>query len=459
MNRGGSCHGLAMTGNREVSTELSQTVFTADELKKYPTVRAIAASVHAGEKSPVDTVQESLAAIADKDGEIGAFREVWADDALATAEALANRDNLSELPLAGVPFAVKENTPRSNPIVQKLEAAGAIAVGSTINPQFCTWGVTDEPGHIVRNPVRPGRTPGGSSGGSSAAVAAGMVPFAQGNDGMGSLRIPAAACNLSTLKTTPGVIAGNVGGNNWFGMAVQGVLTLDVDDLILITKTLTDDKIDAVGHDAPATREVFVDTASPVTGIPVDKRWKYAAETAAKIFADAGVTVHSGKDAKVPYPLNPVPMLARWTAGVADSLEEELKQGMPKEKVEWRNRVHAGLGNVLRRSISEKQVARARAKVEEFLPADGVIITPAFAAEPPKAGSWHKRPWLANMASNMRFSPFVSTWNYLEMPAGIVVEPITGLPVQVIGRQNQEHVVLAAMKQIAQGSTIPRQLP
>lgn len=260
------------------------------EMKPIPqqTVRETADRVRRGELSPVDTVRDSLDRIGKLDGEVRAFTEVWAESALSDAEALADRDDLADLALAGVPFALKDNTSRDNPVVQRLVEAGAIPVGTTAQPQFCTWGITDTPTRVVQNPVRPGRTPGGSSGGAAAAVAAGMVPFAQGNDGMGSLRIPAAACKLSTIKATPGIVPGDVGGNNWSGMAVQGVMAQDNQDLSIIMRELTRGHVDAVDAPLPAGFGVTLDLSSPVAGMGAKGEWLEAARQAAAIFRDAG---------------------------------------------------------------------------------------------------------------------------------------------------------------------------
>lgn len=409
-----------------------------------PTVRDIAARVRAGEITPEDAVRASLDRIAAADGAINAFTEVWADYAINRARELAARPDLADLGLAGVPFAIKRNTARDNDVVKQLEAAGAIPVGVTANPQFCTWGVTDVPGRITRNPVRPGRTPGGSSGGAAAAVAAGMVPFAQGNDGMGSLRIPASACNLSTIKATPGAVPGRGGRNDWYGMSVQGVLAQDNDDLMLLMRELTGGRVDAAGTELPDDFGAILDLSSPITGFGAAEEWKEAARMAAKTLADAGAPL---AEKKAPYPLNPLPMLARWTASVADTIEDD---GMP-DHLEWRNRVHAAIGRSLRWYISDRQVVRARSRMEKFLPGDNVLITPALATEPPSDRPWNSRPWSVNMIANMRFSPFVSVWNLLGFPAGIVVEPVTGVPVQVVARMTQERVLLAAMDRIAAG--------
>lgn len=409
-----------------------------------PTVRAIADRVRAGAMTPEDAVRGCLERIAAVDGSVRAFTEVWTDRALSAARELATRPDLGDLGLAGVPFAIKDNTAPDNAVVRRLEEAGAIVVGVTANPQFCAWGTTDGPGRTTRNPVRPGRTPGGSSGGAAAAVAAGMVPFAQGNDGMGSLRIPAAACNLSTLKATHGIVPGHCGGNDWYGMAVQGVIAQDNDDLTLLMRELTRGHVDAVDAPLPSRFGAVLDVSSPVAGVRATSQWAQPAAMAAKTLADAGLPV---REAKAPYPLNPLPMLARWTASVADELRDT---GLP-DHLEWRNRVHARIGRSLRWSISDRQVIRARSKMEAFLGGDNVLITPALATDPPSDVPWHGRPWSANLVSNLRYAPYVSVWNLLGFPAGVVVEPVTGMPVQVVARLTQERVLLTAMDRIAGG--------
>jgi amidase len=179
----------------------------------------IAAAVRERRVAPREVVAAHLARIARLDGRIGAFRAVRAEAALAEAGALGERADLSALPLAGVPVAVKDNlavrgeatragsaaTPEApaaadHVTVARLRAAGAVVVGVTNVPELCVFNTTDGVYGTARNPWDPARSAGGSSGGSAAAVAAGMVPLALGNDAMGSLRIPAAVCGLVTVK-------------------------------------------------------------------------------------------------------------------------------------------------------------------------------------------------------------------------------------------------------------------
>jgi Asp-tRNA(Asn)/Glu-tRNA(Gln) amidotransferase A subunit family amidase len=180
-----------------------------------------------GSLSPVEVVDACLERIEGGNHELNAFVTVLNDRARARA-ATAEQDLVDGRPLGplhGVPVAVKDlsdhiagvrNTYGSLPFkdnvahdtsvhIARLERAGAIIVGKTNTPEFGHKGVTDnELVGPARNPFDTTQNAGGSSGGSAAAVAAHMVPLAQGTDGGGSVRIPAALCNVVGFKPTFG---------------------------------------------------------------------------------------------------------------------------------------------------------------------------------------------------------------------------------------------------------------
>ena len=101
--------------------------------------------------------------------------------------------------------AIVTRAPDDSEVVKRIRAAGAIVVGKTTMPEVGLWPFTESiTWGVTRNPWDTDRTPGGSSGGSAAAVAAGIVPAALAADGAGSIRIPAACCNLFGLKPQSG---------------------------------------------------------------------------------------------------------------------------------------------------------------------------------------------------------------------------------------------------------------
>ncbi len=186
--------------------------------------------VHSRQVTAVDMVEACLRRIDDANPAVNAFVTVLYDDAMQRARdadaALARGEDVG--PLHGVPVAIKDlfdfkagvrNTFGSVPLadfvaretslhVARMERAGAIVVGKTNTPELGHKGVTDNALFgPTRNPFDLDANAGGSSGGSAAAVAAHLVPIAQGTDGGGSVRIPAALCNAVGFKATFGRVA------------------------------------------------------------------------------------------------------------------------------------------------------------------------------------------------------------------------------------------------------------
>lgn len=187
----------------------------------------LAAAYRAATLKPRDVVAEVLKRIAARGEDHVWLSRVGQDALLARAGAIeAQRDAGVDLPLYGVPFAVKDNidvadvpttvacpryayTPRrSATVVERLLHAGAIYVGKTNLDQFATGLVgTRTPYGVCANPFDPTFISGGSSTGSAVAVAAGLVSFSLGTDTAGSGRVPAAFNNIVGLKPTRGLIS------------------------------------------------------------------------------------------------------------------------------------------------------------------------------------------------------------------------------------------------------------
>lgn len=169
----------------------------------------IADLVNAAELTAVEVAHAALRRLGEIDPPLRAFRRVWPERALLAAADVDRRIAAGQqLPLAGVPMAVKAVEAMDSAQVARLCAGGCVPVGATATPgpgtPWQTWGHTDR-GH-TENPWAPGRSPGGSSAGSAVAVAARIVHLATGIDGAGSIRIPAAWCGVYGLKITNGLL-------------------------------------------------------------------------------------------------------------------------------------------------------------------------------------------------------------------------------------------------------------
>ncbi|GAA3117499.1 amidase [Streptomyces echinatus] len=434
----------------------------------------IAAAVREKRVTPREVVAGHLARIERLDGRIGAFRKVRAEAALAEADEVASRDDLTELPLAGVPVAVKDNlavrgescrngsaaTPDvpaadDHVTVARLRAAGAVVVGLTNVPELCVFGTTEGPYGIARNPWDPARTAGGSSGGSAAAVAAGLVPLALGNDGMGSLRIPAANCGLVTLKPGHAVVPAGIGNGDWFGMAENGPLATTVEDARLMLRVLAGAEFARADDRGP--RKIAVALRSPVAGVSVSRPYTAAARQAAGALARAG---HRVRRAEPPYPLSlGVTALQHWTAGTARDAA-----GLDRARLARRTRVHAALGRRFDRTVRTGAARdRLRARLTPFFTEYDVLLTPALARRSPGAGPWHERGWLRNLVANSAYSPFTPPWNLTGWPAMSV--PAGTLPsgapcaVQLVGRPGTESVLLDLAEQLEELNPWQRTAP
>ncbi len=234
------------------------------------TVAAIVAAHRAGTLSPAQTVARSFQRIRDHDDPAIFISLRDETQALAEAKALS-ADDAAQLPLYGIPVAVKDNidvaglpTTAACPAfayspahdatsVARLRAAGAIIIGKTNLDQFATGLVgVRSPYGIPRNPLRDDLIPGGSSSGSAVAVAAGLVPLALGTDTAGSGRVPAMLNNIVGLKPSLGMIstAGVVPACRTLDCV--SVFSLDADDAITALAVMTGpDAADPYSRDRP----------------------------------------------------------------------------------------------------------------------------------------------------------------------------------------------------------------
>lgn len=436
-----------------------------------------AAAVRAGTLTPEDAVASALGRIAAHDEQLGAFQVVRAQAALAEAAAVGVRADLATLPLAGVPVAIKDNIPvagepmrigsnatpaapqdHDHEVVRRLRAAGAVVVGLTRVPELGIFAATDSQFGITRNPWDAARTAGGSSGGSAAAVSSGMVPVAHGNDGMGSIRIPAACCGLVGLKPGFGVVPAGISSNDWYDMVVNGALTTTVGDAALMLSVLADRPDLALVSEPTRTLRVAVSWRPPVSGVSPDREHLRAVARTARLLAGAG---HGIAKADPPYPANPMPALARYFAGAAVEAEGLDRSGMDRAV-----RGHLALGDVAlsRGLVRDEDRERLRTAMEGFFAGYDVLLLPVLATPPIEAARWGQRPWPRTMLANTRFAPYAAMWNVIGFPAIAVpagVHPTTGTPlaVQLVAPDGGEGLMLSVAAQLERLAPWPRTAP
>ena len=247
--------------------------------------------------SSVELTRRALDRIAAGDGTIKAFTSLSADRALAAAADFDAGKRTG--PLAGIPIAIKDNlctswgtttcsskmlanfrAPYDATVVEKLDAAGAVIVGKTNLDEFAMGSSTENSAmQTTRNPWDTDRIPGGSSGGSAAALAAGFCHASLGSDTGGSIRQPAALCNLVGLKPTYGRVSR-------FGLVAFassldqiGPFTWDVPDAALMMNVIS-------GHDERDSTSAKVDVPDhladldqPLKGLRIGVAKEYDVET------------------------------------------------------------------------------------------------------------------------------------------------------------------------------------
>ena len=197
--------------------------------KQFATVVDIAQDIASGKTSAVEVLEQHLARITEREGEINAFNLVTTEQARATAQQV-DADIKAGKPvgaLAGVPVALKDSMcthgiettcsskilegwkpPYDATVVTRLQQAGAVMVGKTNLDEFAMGSSTENSAFgPTKNPLDTSRVPGGSSGGSAAAVAAGFAAASLGSDTGGSIRQPASLCGLVGVKPTYGLVS------------------------------------------------------------------------------------------------------------------------------------------------------------------------------------------------------------------------------------------------------------
>jgi amidase len=448
----------------------------------------LAELIGAGDLSASELVAASLGRIDELQPRINAFTHVAHESALAAAAGIHKDD---PRPFAGVPIAIKDNrmvagmpmtmcsdlygdfTPSQDAFcVRRLRDAGFVLVGKTTMPEMGILPTT-EPRRFgpTHNPWALERTPGGSSGGSAAAVAAGMVPLAHGNDGGGSTRIPAACCGLVGLKGARGRVSlGPVGGQSF--LSVDGVLTRTVADTAVVLDTIAGYELgdatwapppdrpfaEAVADD-PKTLRIGLALNSPLADVELHPACERATRAAAALLESLGHAVE-----EITAPWSELDLLPDFTRKFGPDVSTAVMAGArlagrdatedDVEPLTWsiweRSRAQGALSYL---SAEGRLESVGRSIVRGLDPYD-VVITPSLAEPPVRIGEIHgcgPEPWREYVRSG-RFTPYTAIINVTGLPA--IALPLfdgeDGLPlsIQLIGRPVREDVLLALAAQL-----------
>jgi amidase len=447
----------------------------------------LAAHVRGGELSAREVVSSALERIEALEPTLNAFIEVDADRALATADAIEPGD---ERPFAGVPIAIKANVPvagltmnfgskflgdhrpgHNAYLVRRLQEAGFVIVGITNMPEFGILPTT-EPRHTgpTRNPWDTDRTPGGSSGGAAAAVASGMLPVAHGNDGGGSLRIPASCCGLVGLKPSRGRVSrGPDLGDSY--LASDGVLTHTVRETAMMLDVLSGYEVgDATWAPRPVepyARSIRRDpgrlrvamSAENALGADVDPECERGMRETGELLASLG---HDVVEAAPSLPGKETLRIFTGVFGPAIALGiayGELLAGHAPEddEIEPLSRalsdLSRGMTSVEYLAALAQMQALARGVIAFFAEYD-VLLTPALAERPLAIGECNglgEDP-MADFARSGAFTPYTALFNVtgqpaISLPAGFGED---GLPTNahIVGKPLGEDTLLQLAAQL-----------
>lgn len=442
-----------------------------------------AAALAEGRVSSTDLIEQALARIEATQPTLNAFRVVRAEAARAEAAEADRRLAAGErLPLLGVPIAIKDDVDLAEhptsfgcagafaaksedcEMVRHLRAAGAVIVGKTNTPEIGLYPFTEGSAFgATRNPWSLDHTPGGSSGGSAAAVAAGIVPAAVGSDGAGSVRIPAAWCNLVGIKPQRGRISTWPDRESFNGLTCIGPLTRTVADAALMLDVLSGNHREDL-HAPPSPLEPYAQAIRreprplrialslrhAFSGAPV--RLHHEIEAGArrigKTLAELGHTV---TERHPRYGLIGLSLVARGESGV----HEWAGRVPDRSLLDARTRSTAQFGGVLSRTVlpfARRLEQRFQRRVGSIFHELDVLIAPTSASAPLPIGktdglsSWSTQQVIAGSC------PYAWPWNVLGWPGVSVPAGLThdGLPfgVQLLGPANSETTLLSLAAQL-----------
>ena len=435
--------------------------------------------------SSAEVVEAHLARIDAVNPALNAVVRVLADDARAAAAAADRKLAAGEIigPLHGVPFTVKENidmaglpttwgvpalaqavVPVDAPVVERMRAAGAIPIARTNLPDMALRVHTTSSLHgLTKNPWHPGRTAGGSSGGEAAALASGMSPIGLGNDIGGSLRNPATACGIASIRPSAGRVpdAGFVPVEDRLMavqlMNVQGPMARRVADVRLGLRVLMGAhprdpwSIDAPFDGPKLAGSIRVAVLPEPPGGSTHPQVAATVRRAAQALGDAGYVV---EEVAPPRYEDAISCWARLIMGDFNSVLAQLQPMMGADAVAFLNAANGAVPPLADATawshlmVERDGVARAWST---FMADRPLLLSPTWTQLPFVHGFDSATP--EGTAATMEMMRPVVSANLLGLPSACVPagrDEATGLPIGVLvtGRRFREDLCLEAAEAI-----------
>ncbi|MBV9745042.1 MAG: amidase [Acidobacteriia bacterium] len=369
----------------------------------------------------------------------------------------------------------KDHVPTQDAIiVERITKAGAISVGKSNTPEFGAGSQTfNEVFGATHNPYDLTKTCGGSSGGAAVSLACGMVPIADGSDSGGSLRNPAAFCNVVGLRPAPGRVPTAAQGNAWSTISVQGPMARNVSDLALLLSVIAGpDARCPISITEPGTRfagnlersfkGVRIAWFKDMGGIPFDPRIVQKVNALRKVFEDLGCIVEQAEPDWTGA-LEGYDTLRAWGYAAGDAENVRLHRELVKDTVIWEVERGSKLTAAdITRALALRSHAWDRMRVfqekYEYFIAPTTQVLPFDVTQPypteiagVRMGTyveWQKSCMLISALENPSLS----------IPCGFTNE---GLPVgmQIVGRHRDEFSVLQLAYAFEQATKISSRKP
>ena len=429
-----------------------------------------------------DVLEACLERIDEVDGRVTAFVEVLRDRARAEArkaDSQLRKRGATLGPFHGVPIAVKDLnlakgsfsrfgsraferlfSPFDDPVVAQLRRAGFVIVGKTATSELGSLPVTEPDIHPpTRNPWDLEVTPGGSSGGAGAAVAAGMVPIAQGGDAAGSIRIPSSFCQLFGIKPSRGRVQNPFTFEDEHIIWSCGPLARTVGDAAAVLDVMAGITVGSP-HWAPVPPRPFAELAEEAPrglriGVAIrsdhvetEPDIAAAVERVASTLSSLG---HRVEERTLDLPEGIIEeFLPVWQATAASAPVHDWSLTQPVTRWLGEQGLHVDAAEVVR--IVQRL---GRVVLEQFGDVDA-WITPTVAVAPPRIGAWKHLSPPDVFREATRLGVFTAPFNISGQPAASVPAGRSrmGHPigVQIAGKPLADGLVLALAREIERRS-------